>query len=131
MSRWQDQFESITTCIPVDANDVTPEDHYQPCNCKDQRYSDDEDEICVDQRCVNFATCYECKLGKCSSKCRNNRFQTGQMADIEVIEFPLKGFGLIAKKDIKANVFLGEYLGELVSEEELKRRYADTNISGD
>ena len=51
------------------------------------------------------------------------RFQNGPCEDyVDVVDFPDKGYGLVAKKDISEKTLLGEYLGEIISSKELIKR---------
>ena len=124
-SSWRDQLEVISESIQIDANDLAEDDLWQPCSCRARAGSRDDGDICIDTSCANYATQVECKRGKCGPTCRNNRFQSLRSIDLDVVEFPMKGFGLVARTDIKAHSFLGEYVGELVSEKELTRRTKD------
>ena len=58
----------------------------------------------------------------CGDGCQNRRFQRKQYADVSVIKTEHKGFGLRADKDLKANDFIFEYIGEVISEPAFYRR---------
>jgi hypothetical protein len=44
-----------------------------------------QEQDCVGLTCLNYATQTECKIGKCSPKCKNNRFQ--MQNNVKVIIF--------------------------------------------
>ena len=69
--RWLENFEILKECIFIDADSRSPDQFYSPCYCK----SIDGEDTCVGLTCLNYATQTECKIGKCSPKCKNNRFQ--------------------------------------------------------
>lgn len=67
----------------------------------------------------------------CGADCQNQRFQRKQYADVSVIKTDKKGYGLRANKDLKANDFIFEYIGEVISEPAFRRRmhqYDDEGI---
>lgn len=57
-----------------------------------------------------------------NNNCKNQRFQKGLHTEVEVKETETKGFGLFAKKRIEQDAFIIEYVGQIVSEEELGQR---------
>ncbi|KAG1706809.1 hypothetical protein DVH05_027661 [Phytophthora capsici] len=80
--------------------------------------------------CLNRSARYECIRGycPCGSKCMNQRFQMGSAVQIAVVDCGRKGVGVLSLEKLKANTFIGEYVGEVVSGAELQRRrqiYAD------
>lgn len=111
-------FELITKSVPVDSDDKSPEaDDDDTCACQ----SKSQRSTCTTNACLNYATLTECT--KCSAWCQNNRIQKHRKADIQVLESGPKGYGLFALENIHPGQFIREYVGELVSSKELKRRY--------
>lgn len=74
-------------------------------------------------KCLNremFIECdRSCKLGKF---CSNQRFQNFEYAECTVFITEKKGFGLFASKNIPTNIFIMEFVGEVVSMTEFKKR---------
>jgi len=66
----------------------------------------------------------ECISGYCAcgSACSNQRIQRGTIPRIKIVDFGDKGLGVISKEKIYASDFAGEYLGEVVTEEEYLKR---------
>lgn len=56
--------------------------------------------------------------------CRNAELQRGVPKNTWMGNSEVQGWGLFAGQDIKKNEFIGEYKGELLSEEEMRRRGA-------
>ena len=115
---WQKDFEVLSECLPVDSDNVAPDGMYTPCSC--QPTSEGAD-ICVDEKCVNFAMQVECKKRECGPTCKNQRFQSLYQEELRVVHFEKKGYGLVTCNDLGNKQFLGEYTGEIVSEKELNR----------
>jgi hypothetical protein len=113
-------FELISKSVQVDANDTSPDaadQHICDCNKKPGGGT------CTTNACYNYATLIECS--HCSPQCKNNRISTGRSANIEVRETLPKGHGLFCNEDIKYGQFIAEYVGELCSTKEFKKRYID------
>jgi hypothetical protein len=86
-----------------------------------------------DSDCINRATKMECIDDECNcgSSCQNQRFQRKQYADVSVIKTEKKGYGLRTDKDLQANDFIFEYIGEVINEPTFRRRtiqYDDEGI---
>ncbi|OWY91832.1 Histone-lysine N-methyltransferase, partial [Phytophthora megakarya] len=66
----------------------------------------------------------ECIPGscKCGDRCDNMRIQHGVMPRHKLIECGRKGLGMKLLEDIKAGSFVGEYMGEIVTEQEYYMR---------
>ena len=65
----------------------------------------------------------ECLKGTCSPNCKNNNFQNYLWnKNIEVRDVLKKGKGLFAKKEIKKNEFIIEYVGEVLDTDMLEKR---------
>jgi SET domain-containing protein len=67
---------------------------------------------------------YECVRGRCpcGDRCHNQRFQSGSAVSIAVVDCDRRDVGVITLESLPAGVFVGEYVGEVVSGEELQRR---------
>lgn len=73
---------------------------------------------CVDREC------------NCGDGCQNQRFQQRQYADVSVIKTDKKGFGLRANRDLQANDFIFEYIGEVINEPTFRRRMVQYDKEG-
>jgi SET domain-containing protein len=68
----------------------------------------------------------------CCSSCRNLGLQRGETKKLRVEESEVEGWGLFAAEQIFKNELIGEYLGEIVSQDEANRRgsvYDKVNVS--
>uniref|UniRef100_A0A2C9JRL9 Histone-lysine N-methyltransferase n=1 Tax=Biomphalaria glabrata TaxID=6526 RepID=A0A2C9JRL9_BIOGL len=88
------------------------------CECK----PDQEDACTTD--CLNRMMMYECHPTVCPAgeKCHNQRFQKRQYPECEPFKSESRGWGLRCLEDIKKGQFVLEYVGDLIDEEECKRR---------
>lgn len=79
---------------------------------------------CSSDDCINRALKYECHPGVCpaGNRCQNQRFIKRQYPRQEAVKTGDRGWGLRTLVDIKKGEFVNEYVGELISEEECKRR---------
>jgi hypothetical protein len=90
------------------------------CEC---RLPDDPAAVCCGDECINRATLVECSNRcKTGDRCTNRDFQRGNNAPVEVFWTKGKGHGLRATSKVKAGTFIMEYLGEVVSAKEFKKR---------
>jgi hypothetical protein len=114
-------YEQITRNIVIDGNDDSPYyDGHSSCNCSN--LSSNYDQTCTTKACFNYMTLTECI--KCSSSlCQNNKFQKLVSVKLDVRSVEHKGYGLFALEDINAQQFIKEYVGEIVSSNELQRRF--------
>lgn len=85
-----------------------------------------------DSDCINRATKIEC-VGDCGCgpECQNQRFQRQEWADVAVIKTEKKGYGLRAETDLRPHQFIFEYVGEVITEAQFRRRmrlYDEENI---
>lgn len=71
--------------------------------------------------CINRNTQVEC-TGHCDGVCQNRRIQNREYADVSVINIPKKGRGIRTNKDLQANTFLSEYVGEVMTEIDFDNR---------
>ena len=119
------EFEFITENVNVgnsnSYSDIKSEDQAS-CGCIQK----DDDAICTDEKCINYATLVECV--RCKSNCQNNRISKHRYAKFEARESGDKGHGLFVLEDLDPGTFITEYIGEVVSSAELDRRMqASTN----
>ena len=98
------------------------------CSCK----STDPDPCGPDSNCMNRITQYECHPATCpagADKCQNQRFAMFQYSPTDIFKSENKGWGLRASDDISCGVFVGEYCGELIDENECKARVRNQNLT--
>ncbi|XP_053160229.1 histone-lysine N-methyltransferase NSD2 isoform X2 [Hemicordylus capensis] len=90
------------------------------CNCKPS----DENPCGFDSECLNRMLMYECHPQVCPAgeRCQNQCFTKRQYPETKIIKTDGKGWGLVAKRDIKKGEFVNEYVGELIDEEECMAR---------
>ncbi|XP_053243713.1 histone-lysine N-methyltransferase NSD2 [Podarcis raffonei] len=90
------------------------------CNCKPS----DENPCGLDSECLNRMLMYECHPQVCPAgeRCQNQCFTKRQYPETKIIKTDGKGWGLVAKRDIKKGEFVNEYVGELIDEEECMAR---------
>lgn len=88
-----------------------------PCLCE-KFYSNCE------QFCRNRGLLIEC--GSCffGEKCKNKRIQSKENAKMLLAPTELKGLGIFADENIMADQFIVEYVGEIVSHQQLVKRMA-------
>lgn len=87
------------------------------CECKPESQCGGDD-------CVNKALHYECHPSICvaGELCQNQRFTKREYPSQKTINCGNRGIGLKALVDIKKGQFVNEYVGELIDDEECKRR---------
>ncbi|XP_029448352.1 histone-lysine N-methyltransferase NSD2 [Rhinatrema bivittatum] len=90
------------------------------CNCKPSG----ENPCGFDSECLNRMLMYECHPQVCPAgeRCQNQGFTKRQYPETKIIKTDGKGWGLIAKRDIKKGEFVNEYVGEIIDEEECMAR---------
>ncbi|EDM00113.1 similar to Wolf-Hirschhorn syndrome candidate 1 protein isoform 3 (predicted) [Rattus norvegicus] len=97
------------------------------CNCKPT----DENPCGSDSECLNRMLMFECHPQVCPAGeyCQNQCFTKRQYPETKIIKTDGKGWGLVAKRDIRKGEFVNEYVGELIDEEECMARikYAHEN----
>ncbi|KAM9677584.1 histone-lysine N-methyltransferase NSD2 isoform 3-T5 [Trichechus inunguis] len=97
------------------------------CNCKPT----DENPCGFDSECLNRMLMFECHPQVCPAGeyCQNQCFTKRQYPETKIIKTEGKGWGLVAKRDIKKGEFVNEYVGEVIDEEECMARikYAHEN----
>ncbi|KAJ2799721.1 hypothetical protein H4R21_003450, partial [Coemansia helicoidea] len=77
--------------------------------------------------CINRLVQMECNplTCPCGSHCTNRRFQKRQYAGVRVVDAGRKGRGVQATEDLDAGTFVMEYMGEVVTAAEFRKR---TNV---
>ena len=82
--------------------------------------------------CLNRALYVECDRASCPAGdgCGNQRMQRRQAARTALLATPGRGWGLAAAEAVAEGGFVGEYLGEVVSTAEARRRAAATEAGG-
>lgn len=92
-------------------------DDIPQCECKPES-------LCSTEDCVNKVLHYECHPSLCISgeRCQNQRFVKRQYPKQETFKCGNRGYGLKTLEDIKKGQFVNEYVGELIDDEECKRR---------
>ncbi|XP_069924072.1 histone-lysine N-methyltransferase NSD2 isoform X2 [Oryctolagus cuniculus] len=90
------------------------------CNCKPT----DENPCGLDSECLNRMLMFECHPQVCPAgeHCQNQCFTKRQYPETKIIKTDGKGWGLVAKRDIRKGEFVNEYVGELIDEEECMAR---------
>ncbi|XP_039087976.1 histone-lysine N-methyltransferase NSD2 isoform X1 [Hyaena hyaena] len=90
------------------------------CNCKPT----DENPCGFDSECLNRMLMFECHPQVCPAgeHCQNQHFTKRQYPETKVVKTAGKGWGLVAKRDIRKGEFVNEYVGELIDEEECMAR---------
>lgn len=90
------------------------------CNCKPT----DENPCGLDSECLNRMLMFECHPQVCPAGefCQNQCFTKRQYPETKIIKTDGKGWGLVAKRDIRKGEFVNEYVGELIDEEECMAR---------
>ncbi|KAK0646281.1 hypothetical protein B0T16DRAFT_329989 [Cercophora newfieldiana] len=117
-------FQVINDCLYGAKNMGSSEHEVLDCECAEE-WRDSENHACgEDSDCINRATKIECVNSgcNCGNDCQNQRFQRKQYADVSVIKTEKKGFGLRANRDLQANDFVFEYIGEVINEPTFRSR---------
>ncbi|PIK36275.1 putative histone-lysine N-methyltransferase NSD2 isoform X2 [Apostichopus japonicus] len=97
------------------------------CDCKASM-----DHPCrSDTECFNRLVMVECHPQVCpaGNKCENQRFQKRLYAPAAPKKTKGRGWGLYSSADIKKGDFVNEYVGELVDEEECRRRIEEAHVN--
>ncbi|CAF0761428.1 unnamed protein product [Brachionus calyciflorus] len=85
-----------------------------------------------DKDCLNRMLNHECHPSVCPAgdRCMNQRFVKRQYPRQEPFFTGTRGWGLKSLVDIKKGEFVNEYVGEIITKEECKRRLEQANING-
>ncbi|XP_060607678.1 uncharacterized protein LOC132759835 [Ruditapes philippinarum] len=117
------QYRRIRNNIYVDAR---PSCRYEAhsCNCRTQP----NNEKACGEDCLNRLIYTECSpdLCPCGDQCSNQGIQKHQFAQgLQKFLTKDRGFGVRTTKSIKSGDLITEYLGEVVSEQEFRRRMTE------
>ncbi|CAK1594383.1 unnamed protein product [Parnassius mnemosyne] len=89
------------------------------CECN----PDEEDPCGLYSQCLNRMLLTECGPScRAGDRCNNRAFEKRLYPKLVPYRTPHRGWGLKTLEDIKAGQFVIEYVGELIDEEEFKRR---------
>ncbi|KAK3604677.1 hypothetical protein CHS0354_009289 [Potamilus streckersoni] len=116
-------YRRIRNNYYVDVKQQPYEPH--PCNCKRPVT---KDEVGCGEDCLNRMIYTEChpEYCPCENQCSNQRIQHHQWAPgLHKFITKDRGFGVKSTKLIKAGELIVEYLGEVVSEQEFRRRMTE------
>jgi len=104
------------TCDPVECECFWKMNAYQPYDAdsllRDQQECEDQFIIECNSKC------------KCSNQCKNRVVQNGVKYKLFIFKTLHKGWAVGAQNIIPKGGFVGEYVGEIISTEEAKRRMA-------
>ncbi|KAK7908631.1 hypothetical protein PG985_015934 [Apiospora marii] len=128
----KEHFQVIPDCLYGSKSLGSTEHDALDCDC-DVEWRDGTNHACgEDSDCINRATKMECvdQDCNCGDSCQNQRFQRKQYADVSVIKTEKKGFGLRANRDLQANDFIFEYIGEVINEPTFRRRMVQYDKEG-
>ncbi|KFP02774.1 Histone-lysine N-methyltransferase ASH1L [Calypte anna] len=104
--------------------DVKPLSGYEATTCNCKKPDDDSGKGCVED-CLNRMIFAECSPNTCpcGDQCCNQRIQRHEWVQcLERFRAEEKGWGIRTKEPLKAGQFIIEYLGEVVSEQEFRRK---------
>ena len=99
------------------SNAIDPAD-IPVCECQAEKPCDDDE-------CLNRLLFFECHPSSCPTgeKCRNQRFQKRLYPKLSVFKTANdRGWGLKVNEDVAVGSFISEYVGELIDDEEHRRR---------
>ncbi|KAJ2493835.1 hypothetical protein IWW37_000221 [Coemansia sp. RSA 2050] len=120
------QFEGVERNIFVRVSaDGAHHEESIPCTCHYNHATDPRSQACGENsNCINRLMQMECNplTCPCGSYCLNRRFQKRQYANVRVINAGRKGFGLQALEDLETDRFVMEYMGEVVTTAEFRKR---------
>ncbi|KAJ2375217.1 hypothetical protein IW150_002667, partial [Coemansia sp. RSA 2607] len=98
-----------------------------PCHCRYNPEKDPRSNACGESSdCINRLVQMECNplTCPCGSYCMNRRFQKRQYAKVRIIDAGRKGYGMQALEDLDIGSFVMEYIGEVVTSSEFRKRAA-------
>ncbi|KAJ2479802.1 hypothetical protein IWW56_002863 [Coemansia sp. RSA 2131] len=120
------RFEVIDKNIFVRVtNDASKHEESIPCHCRYNPDTDDRWQACGENSdCINRLVQMECNplTCPCGSHCLNRRFQKHQYAKVRIVDAGRKGFGMQALEDLETGSFVMEYMGEVVTATEFRKR---------
>ncbi|KAK9795742.1 hypothetical protein SCARD494_04713 [Seiridium cardinale] len=125
-------FQLIPDCLYGSKSLGASEHDTLDCDCAEE-WRDGANHACGEESdCINRVTKMECvdQECNCGDGCQNQRFQQKRYADVSVIKTEKKGFGLRANRDLQANDFIFEYIGEVINEPTFRRRMIQYDQEG-
>lgn len=125
-------FQLIPDCLYGSKSLGSSEHDPLDCDCAEE-WRDGVNHACGEEaECINRITKMECvdRDCNCGDGCQNQRFQQREYADVSVIKTEKKGFGLRANRDLQANDFIFEYIGEVINEPTFRRRMVQYDQEG-
>lgn len=130
----QGTFETLDECTYTPKSlGASKHNEFMECDCYEEIIDGTNHACGENSDCINRLTLIECVNGLCGScgdNCGNQRFQRKEYAEIAVFRTEMKGYGVRAEKDIDENQFVYEYKGEVIAENEFRRRLADYDEKG-
>uniref|UniRef100_UPI00358F2462 histone-lysine N-methyltransferase NSD3-like isoform X1 n=1 Tax=Myxine glutinosa TaxID=7769 RepID=UPI00358F2462 len=115
-------YKEVKTNKPVGKVQILTADlsEIPRCSCK----ATNEGACGLDSECLNRILLYECHPMVCPAgeRCNNQSFSKRLYPPAEVFRAYACGWGLRTKVDIRKGEFVNEYVGELVDEEECRKR---------
>lgn len=115
-------FRFIKANVPVGNVQIHKADlsEIPRCECR----PDMENPCGLDSECLNRMLMYECHAQVCPAKerCQNQRFTKRLFPESVPAKTSSRGWGLMTNVDIKKGQFVNEYVGDLIDEEECKKR---------
>ncbi|KAJ2745880.1 hypothetical protein GGI20_001826 [Coemansia sp. BCRC 34301] len=97
------------------------------CECAGE-CSYDENGLLKTQHIARIVECGP--LCKCGDSCVNRVVQKGSSVLFEIRRFARKGWGVVAKQDLRQGTFVAEYIGEVISYDEAESRGLTENLQG-
>lgn len=98
------------------------EGYYDKCACK----MTDISPCSTKSTCINVFSNIECCAELCPAqeRCQNQQFRKGIQYVLKIRRTATKGWGLFAMEEIPAGKFIVEYMGEVIDDVELARRFS-------
>lgn len=74
--------------------------------------------------CINMSLHFECNKSTCPAGklCQNQKLRNREYAELKIIKTSQRGFGAVTLKDLPADTFVIEYVGDLINTVELNKR---------
>ncbi|XP_035210041.1 histone-lysine N-methyltransferase NSD2-like, partial [Stegodyphus dumicola] len=123
MSEEPEEYKPLKVNKAVPPAQIVPLDvtaSSSPCLCDPST-----DNPCgPESSCLNLSLLMECHSGICNAddRCKNRRFQKRQYASVKRIRTRNRGWGLITCQEIKKADFVIEYVGEVITYKEYRKR---------
>ncbi|KAK6179037.1 hypothetical protein SNE40_011484 [Patella caerulea] len=120
------KYKKIRNNVYVDIKPTVSGKKHEPnpCNCRRPR----DNEIGCLEDCLNRMIYTECSPNNCpcEDKCSNQRISKHEWSKgLEEFLTEERGYGVLTTQPIKNGDFILEYLGEVVSEQEFRRRMTE------